>query len=233
MILFGSFGSAKAAPKETADFKKNTDTTIVTRNTKVSASSGKFTFNHVKYDAKKMHVEDINVLFMSGNNSAVMYGGNTMKTVEDFGPVLTKISDLQKIIESNPEKYADLVAVIGEYRIRSDEFKNIMVEKYNDENKCCELSRDVVEYYWDSAYQPVFDANAKIGYPEINKENYNNPETFWYVAFVISCLGQSSRQTTGIYKEAMQVAQKQFGDMANLDNFVDASYDICHQRWGG
>ena len=91
-----------------------------------------------------MHVEDINVLFMSGNNSA--------------------------------------------------EFKNIMVEKYNDENKRRELSGDMVEYYWDSFYQPVFDTNAKIGYPKINKENYSNPETFGYVASVITCLGQSSRQ---------------------------------------
>lgn len=232
MILFGSFGSVKAAPKETSYFKKNIDTTIVTGNKKVSTNSGKFTFNHVRYDAKKMHVEDINVLFMSGNNSAAMYGGNTMKTVKDFGPMLTKISDLQKIIESKPEKYADLIAIIDKYGIRSDEFKDIMAGKYNNEDMRRELSGDVVEYYWDSVYQPVFDTNAKIGYPKINKENYNKPETFGYVASVISCLGQSSRQTTGIYKEAMQVAKEKFGDKANLDNFVDASYDIRHQRWG-
>lgn len=231
MILFGSFGSAKAAPKETSDFKSNANTTIVTGKTKGVAKSSKFTFNNVRYDAKTMHVEDINYLFMSGNKFNAVYGGNSIETAKAYGPMLTKMEDLKNFINKNSEKYADLHEVIQKHGIRSQAFENAWM-KYDVDGKRQEMTKDIVEYFWDNVYQPVFDANAKIGYPEINKENYNKPETFGYVASVISCLGQSSRQTTGIYKEAMQVAKEKFGDKANLDNFVDASYDIRHQRWG-
>ena len=232
MILFGSFGSVKAAPKEnTADFKKNVDTTIVTGKTKSSAGNGKFTFNHIKYDASTMHVEDINYLFMSGNKFNAVYGGNSIETAKAYGPMLTKMDDLKRFINKNSEKYADLQEVIKKHGIRSQAFDNAWM-KYDVDGKRQEMTKDLVEYFWDSVYQPVFDANAKIGYPKIDKENYNNPETFGYVASVISCLGQSSRQTTGIYKEAMQKAKEQFGEKANLDNYVDISYDIRHQRWG-
>lgn len=231
MILFGSFGSAKAAPKETSDFKSNANTTIVTGKTKGVAKSSKFTFNNVRYDAKTMHVEDINYLFMSGNKFNAVYGGNSIETAKAYGPMLTKMEDLKNFINKNSEKYADLHEVIQKHGIRSQAFENAWM-KYDVDGKRQEMTKDIIEYFWDNVYQPVFDANAKIGYPEINKENYNKPETFGYVASVISCLGQSSRQTTGIYKEAMQVAKEKFGDKANLDNFVDASYDIRHQRWG-
>ena len=228
MIAMSSVGSIKAAPNENPVDKKVDAKTITV---KKQAGNGRFTFDDMKFDVKNMHIEDINTLFISGNNSAAMYGGKTMKTVKDFGPMLNKISDLQKVITANPEKYADLNEVITKYGIRSDAFKKAM-QNYNDESKRRELTGDIIDYLWASNYQPVFDANAKIGYPKVTFENKNNPETFGYVASVISCMGQSSRQTPEIYKEAMERAKAQLGNKASLDDYIDISYDIRHERWG-
>ena len=228
MIAMSSVGSVKAAPNANPVDKK-VDAKMIT--VKSRANSGKFLFNNMRFDVKTMHVEDINTLFISGNNSAAMYGGKTMETVKDFGPMLNKISDLQKVIAANPEKYADLNEVIAKHGIRSDAFKEAM-KNYNDEAKRRELTGDIIDYLWVSHYQPVFDANAKIGYPKVTFENKNNPETFGYVASVISCMGQSSRQTPEIYKEAMERAKTQLGDKALLDDCIDISYDIRHERWG-
>lgn len=229
MIALNSVGSLKAAPKGSLVDKK-IDATTITSTPK--AFEGKFTFNNMNFDVATMHVEDINVLFISGNNSAAMYGGNTMKTVKDFGPMLNKMSDLQKVIQAHPEKYADLIEAINKYGIRSDEFKNLMAEKYNDETKRRELTGDITNDLWEKYYQPVFDANSKVGYPVVTNETKNNPETFGYVASVISCMGQSSRQTPEIYKEAVQRAKAQLGNKATLDDYVDISYDVRHERWG-
>ena len=229
MIAMSSVGSVKAAPNENPVDKKVDAKTIMV---KARAGNGRFTFDNMKFDVKTMHIEDINTLFISGNNSAAMYGGNTMKTVKDFGPMLNKIADLKKVIEAHPEKYSDLIAVIDEYGIRSDEFKNIMSGKYNDDNTRRELTGDIVDFFWVARYQPVFDANAKVGYPEVTFAGKNNPETFGYVASVISCMGQSSPQTPEIYKEAIERAKAQLGDKATLDDFIDISYDIRHERWG-
>ena len=233
MIMLNSTGSLKAAPADNSIDKKIDAKTITVAPKKVDS---KFTFNNMTFDLATMHVEDINVLFVSGNNSAAMYGGKTMETVKDFGPMLNKVADLQKVIEAHPEKYADLIAVIDKYGIRSDEFKDIMAEKYNDEYKRRELTGDIVEDLWVSRYQPICDANAKCGYPAVSYEDIKNPEKvkkiFGYVASIISCMSQSSRQTAGIYKEAMERAVAMLGDKATLDDCIDISYDIRNERWG-
>ena len=228
MIALNSVGSLKAAPNENPVDKK-IDVKTVTLPTR--ANSGKFTFNGMKFDLSSMQVEDINVLYISGNNSAAMYGGSTMENVKDFGPMLNKMSDLKKVIQAHPDKYADLNEVIKKYGIRSEAFKEA-ISKYNDETKRRQLTGDIVDYFWESRYQPVFDANAKVGYPQVTFETKNNPETFGYVASVISCMGQSSRQTIEIYEEAAVRAKTQLGEKATLDDYVNISYDIRHERWG-
>lgn len=229
MIVFGSVGQAKAAPKQDAvDLGKKAGNTLVTNARK---SDGKFVFNKMHFDAKTMHVEDLNTIYAAGNKFDAMYGGNTIQTVKDFGPMLTNMDDLKRFINKYSDKYSDLSEVVKKYGIRSDEFLKAWM-KYDVDGKRQMITNDIIEYSWDKKYQPIFDANEKFGYPKITKETRNNPETFGYVASVITCMGQSSRQTVGIYKEAAQRANQQLGDKATLDDFIDISYDIRHERWG-
>ena len=157
-----------------------------------------------------------------------------MQTVKDFGPMLTNINELQKFIKANSQKYSDLAEVIEKYGIRSNEFLNAWM-KYDVDGKRQEMIKDIIGYSWDKKYQPIFDANEKFGYPKVTKETLNeamDAEKFGYVASIISCMGQSSRQTVDIYKEADQRARKQLGDKATLGDRIDISYDIRYERWG-
>ena len=115
--------------------------------------------------------------------------------------------------------------------INSAAFERVWMS-YDTPEKQQELLDDLMHYMWEKNYQPTFTHLATLGYPKISYDNYRNPDNFGYSAAVISCLGQSSRQTGEIFAAAKQRADKAAGGTASLDDYIDTSYDIRHEKWG-
>ena len=231
MILFsGSTAASAGNVSGSVDNYKPTEKTIVIK------SVNSISYNGLHFDVKNMRPEDVSMVFMSNYKFNAIYAPKgkspTMKNATGFGPLLTRIDDLQKFINSNPEKYKELKNVMDAEGIKSDAFEQVWSATYNTLQKQQELIKDLVKFSWSKEYQPAFNKLAKIGYPKITHANYDNPDNFGYTAAVISCLGQSKRQTVDIFTEAKQRAESVLGKKASIGDFIDTSYDIRHERWG-
>lgn len=231
MILFSgpTAASVSATTNGHNDYKPVEKTIVLKSNTSVS-------YNDLHFDLKNMTPEDISMVFMSNHKFNAIYAPKgkkpTMKNATGFGPLLTRIDDLKGFIKANPEKYAELKQVMDTKGINSNAFERVWSSTYNTPQKQQEIIKDLVKYSWDKDYQPTFNKLAKIGYPIITYDNYDKPENFGYTAAVISCLGQSKRQTFDIFAEAKQRAESVLGKKASVNDFIDTSYDIRHERWG-
>lgn len=231
MILFSGTSVASANTETSAlnDYKPIEKTIVAKPKTNIS-------INNLNFDVNKMTPEDISMIFMSNHKFNAIYAPKgkkpTMKNATGFGPLLTRIDDLKGFIKANPEKYAALKEVMDTKGINSNAFEKVWSETYNTQQKQQEIIKDLVQYSWAKDFQPTFNKLAKIGYPKITHDNYDKPENFGYTAAVISCLGQSKKQTADIFSEAKQRAEAALGDKASLNDFIDASYDIRHERWG-
>ena len=231
MILFSgpTVASANTNTGELNNYKPAEKTILLKSNTSVS-------YNDLHFDLKNMTPEDISMVFMSNHKFNAIYAPKgkkpTMKNATGFGPLLTRIDDLKGFIKANPEKYAELKQVMDTKGINSNAFEKVWSETYNTPQKQQDIIKDLVKYSWAKDYQPTFNKLAKIGYPKITHDNYDKPENFGYTAAVISCLGQSKRQTAEIFAEAKQRAESALGEKASINDFIDTSYDIRHERWG-
>jgi len=161
---------------------------------------------------------------MSSNKANATVGGQSITTAKEFGPMLNKMSELQSFFAANGDKYPEIQKAIVERGINSKAFEKAWMKVYSPE-----LMHNVVKHVWAKKYQPTFDKLAEAGFPKITVDNYANPENFGYSAAVISTLGQTSGKTT---VDIMLQARQEAGAKASLDQIVDASYEVKHQKWG-
>lgn len=229
MVLF-SGATATAQANEMQSF----DLSSVRRTTLVTPESSVISYNDIKLDLNTIRPEALSMVFMSNCKFNAVYAPKgktpTIENATGFGPLLTRVNVLQNFIQANKDKYAKLNQTIANHGLNSKAFEKAWNDLSPDQQK--ELIKDLMGYTWRSSYQPVFNKLANQGYPKITFENYTNVETFGYTMAVISCLGQSSRQTVDIFTKAKERADNAFGKNATLDDYIDCSYDIRNERWG-
>lgn len=186
-------------------------------------------YNGLRIDSlHKMMPENVGMVFMSSNKVNATVGGQSITTAKEFGPMLTKMSDLKDFFAANSDQYKDIQKVIAKHGINSKEFEKVWTQNYSPE-----LMHSIVKHLWPKKYQPTFDKLAEAGFSKVTLDTYANPENFGFSAAVISTLGQTSSKTTvDIMLQARQEAEAQYGKKATLDQIVDASYGIKHDKWG-
>lgn len=232
MILFSGGTAAQAAPdfQPTGGPRVNSTTLLQMKNMQKT-----FKFNDLTLDLNTMRPEEVSMIFMSNHKFNAVYAPKgkaaTIENATGYGPLLTRMNVLKNFIQANPKKYAALNQAIQKAGINSIAFEKAWMSYMTPEQQQ-ELIEDLMQYTWRSSYQPVFNKLAAKGYPKITFDNYTNAENFGYTAAVISCLGQSSRQTVDIFAKAKERADAALGDKATLGDYIDASYDIRHERWG-
>ena len=237
LMFFTSLGSVKVSANNDAQplggrIKQNTTTTMTPRKQttprtvqmrEVKNFSG--IYNGLRIDSlHKLMPENVSMVFMSSNKANATVGGQSITTAKEFGPMLNKMSELQSFFAANSDKYPEIQDAIAKSGINSKAFEKAWLKAYSPE-----MMHSIVKHVWPKKYQPTFDKLAEAGFPKITMDNYANPENFGYSAAVISTLGQTSGKTT---VDIMLKAKQEAGAKASLDQIVDASYEVKHQKWG-
>lgn len=187
------------------------------------------TYKGVKLDLRTIKAQDVAHVFESGMNPCITNGNKPISSASYLGLCQLSLNGtMQTYAKSCEKEFPALQQAIKKSGVRSEAFMKAW-KTYRYGAKAQEFENSQFSFMWDKVYQNIFDDLHKRGkFPEINLDNYNDPDNIIYTAAVISCANQSPRGTTGIFLQASQRA----GAKAGLNAIALKTYDIKTAKWG-
>ena len=187
------------------------------------------TYKGVKLDLRTIKAQDVAHVFESGMNPCITNGNKPISSASYLGLCQLSLNGtMQNYAKSCEKEFPALQQAIKKSGVRSAAFMKAW-KTYSYGAKAQEFENSQFSFMWDKVYQNIFDDLHKSGkFPEINLDNYNDPDNIIYTAAVISCANQSPRGTAGIFLQAHQ----RVGSKAGLNAVALKTYDIKTAKWG-